>query len=133
MICFHYYSIFLHFVSVCNLCSIFIKGTTNIWFHQTQCNFFWRNNELNFFKLVFLIVTNMGEIIKIRKKKSTFVNIQNVKITFFLFQCQRLIDNSIGFDISILLTKNSVVKFQNLVANHKSQFMKLNPDHYHPI
>ena len=27
---FHYYSIFFHFVSVSNLCSIFIKGTTNI-------------------------------------------------------------------------------------------------------
>ena len=30
LICFHYYSIFLHFVSVSNLCSIFIKGITNI-------------------------------------------------------------------------------------------------------
>ena len=30
LICFHYCSIFLHFVSVSNLCSIFIKGTTII-------------------------------------------------------------------------------------------------------
>ena len=40
LICFHYYNIFLPFVSVSNLCSISIKGTTNISFHQTQCNFF---------------------------------------------------------------------------------------------
>ena len=88
---------------------------------------------MKFFSISSLDCEQYGGNNQDKKKKSTLVNIQNVKITFFLFQCQRLIDNSIGFDISILLTKNSVVKFQNLVANQKSQFMKLNPDQYRSI
>ena len=56
----------------------------------------------------------------------------SVKITFILFKCHRSIDNSNDFSFylvmkRIMISKNSVVKIQNLVVNHNSRTLKSNP------
>ena len=53
-------------------------------------------------------------------------------ITFILFKCGRLTDNSTDFYLclvmkKLMITKNLVVKTQNLVVNHESQPLKSNP------
>ena len=64
------------------------------------------------------------------RKRNTIksLRIQSVNVTFISFKYHKYIDNSIHWILSFYLvvkrltiTKNSVVKFQNLVMNHKSQ------------
>ena len=49
----------------------------------------------------------------------------SVKITFLLFECYRSIDNSIVK--RLMITRDSVVKIQNLIGNHESRSVKSNP------
>ena len=62
-----------------------------------------------------------------RNKIKSF-SFQSVNITFISFKCHRYIDNSIHWILSFYLvmkrrtiTRNSVLKFQNLIVNHESQ------------
>ena len=53
-------------------------------------------------------------------------------ITFILFKCGRLTDNFTDFYLclvmkKLMITKNLVLKTQNLVVNHESQPLKSNP------
>ena len=59
-------------------------------------------------------------------------SVQIVKITFILLKCHISIYNSNDFYLFIvvkklMITKNSVVKIQNLAVNHKSRPAKSNP------
>ena len=93
---------------------------------------FFANSRISIFlkKLVGLIVNNVWkESIQEKGKQSTQFSVQSVKINF---KFRRSIDSSNDFYFFIVLkrlviTKNSVVKIQNLVVNHESRPVKSNP------
>ena len=66
-------------------------------------------------------------------------NVENINTTklsvimFIVFKCQRFIVTSTDFYLKLLITKNSVVKNQNLAVNHKSWPIKSNPAKYQKL
>ena len=65
-----------------------------------------------------------------KRKRNTIksLSVQSVNVTFISFKYRKYIDNSIHWILSFYLvvkrltiTRNSVVKFQNLIVNHESQ------------
>ena len=74
------------------------------------------------------------------RKRNTIksFSVQSVNVTSISFKCHRYIDNSIHWILSsdlvvkrLTITRNSVVKFQNLIVNHESQPIMSN--HVHEI
>ena len=88
--------------------------------------FFGDSTIIFFFKLVGLIVSTVQRINKKRGTWTPLFSDQSVKITFILFKCPRFIYLVVK---RFMITKNSVVKIQNLVVNHESWPVKSNPDH----
>ena len=87
--------------------------------------------RIRFFKVSWLDCEQYGKNPYKKKERNQQFSVQSV-ITFILFKCHRYTVNSIDFSFDLvakrlMATKNLVVKNQNLVINHKSRPVKLNP------